>query len=97
MLGGHLAVIEPGAVDGRPLTVTILADQDCFDVAATRVDEGGLDTKPLGINKHLVLKQLIFHACDKAEDGTALTLMVRGKPLPATVVPMPFVPHRYAR
>ena len=32
-----------------------------------------------------------------AEDGTALTLMVRGKPLPATVVPMPFVPHRYAR
>jgi aminomethyltransferase len=32
-----------------------------------------------------------------AEDGTALTLMVRGKSLPATVVPMPFVPHRYAR
>ncbi len=34
---------------------------------------------------------------DLAEDGTALTLMVRGKPLPARVVPMPFVPHRYAR
>ncbi len=32
-----------------------------------------------------------------AEDGTALTLMVRGKALPATVVPMPFVPHKYAR
>ena len=32
-----------------------------------------------------------------AEDGTALTLTVRGKALPATVVPMPFVPHRYAR
>jgi aminomethyltransferase len=32
-----------------------------------------------------------------AEDGTRLHLMVRGKPLPATVVPMPFVPHRYAR
>ena len=32
-----------------------------------------------------------------AEDGTALTLTVRGKPMPATVVPMPFVPHRYAR
>ncbi len=32
-----------------------------------------------------------------AEDGAALTLMVRGKALPATVVPMPFVPHRYAR
>ena len=32
-----------------------------------------------------------------AEDGTSLTLMVRGKALPATVVPMPFVPHKYAR
>ena len=34
---------------------------------------------------------------DMAGDGTALTLTVRGKALPATVVPMPFVPHRYAR
>jgi aminomethyltransferase len=34
---------------------------------------------------------------DHAEDGTKLTLMVRGKPLPATVVPLPFVPHRYVR
>lgn len=32
-----------------------------------------------------------------AADGTALALMVRGKPLPARVVAMPFVPHRYAR
>ena len=32
-----------------------------------------------------------------AEDGTSLTLMVRGKALPATVVPMPFVPHKYPR
>jgi len=30
-------------------------------------------------------------------DGTRLHLMVRGKPLPATIVPLPFVPHRYAR
>ena len=34
---------------------------------------------------------------DLAADGTALHLMVRGKPLPAHVVPLPFVPHRYAR
>jgi aminomethyltransferase len=34
---------------------------------------------------------------DLAADGTALDLMVRGKPLAARVVPMPFVPHRYAR
>jgi aminomethyltransferase len=32
-----------------------------------------------------------------ANDGTPLELMVRGKPLPARVAPMPFVPHRYAR
>ncbi len=34
---------------------------------------------------------------DVAADGTPLFLLVRGKPLPATVVPMPFVPHRYIR
>jgi aminomethyltransferase len=32
-----------------------------------------------------------------AGDGTALGLMVRGNALPATVVPMPFVPHHYKR
>ena len=30
-------------------------------------------------------------------DGTKLGLLVRGKLLPATVVPLPFVPHRYVR
>jgi aminomethyltransferase len=34
---------------------------------------------------------------DLAADGTPLSLLVRGKALPATVVPLPFVPHRYAR
>ena len=34
---------------------------------------------------------------DLAADGTPLHLIVRGKPLPARVVPMPFVPHRYVR
>jgi len=33
----------------------------------------------------------------EAEDGTALSLMVRGKALPARVAPLPFIPHRYAR
>lgn len=32
-----------------------------------------------------------------AEEGTALEIDVRGKRLPAKVVPMPFVPHRYHR
>lgn len=34
---------------------------------------------------------------DLSADGSKLSLMVRGKPLPATVVPLPFVPHRYLR
>lgn len=34
---------------------------------------------------------------DLTDDGTCVHLMVRGKPLPARVVPLPFVPHRYAR
>ena len=32
-----------------------------------------------------------------AKSGTPLTLMVRGKPRPATAVKLPFVPHRYHR
>jgi aminomethyltransferase len=32
-----------------------------------------------------------------AAPDTAVTLMVRGKPLPARVVALPFVPHRYVR
>ncbi|MCW3476615.1 glycine cleavage system aminomethyltransferase GcvT [Limobrevibacterium gyesilva] len=34
---------------------------------------------------------------DLAADGTELSLLVRGKPLPARVAPTPFVPHRYVR
>ena len=32
-----------------------------------------------------------------AADGTRLGLLVRGRPLAATVTPTPFVPHRYSR
>jgi aminomethyltransferase len=32
-----------------------------------------------------------------AEPGTAVELLVRGKPLPASVAALPFVPHRYHR
>ena len=38
-----------------------------------------------------------YVARSQAEDGTALELSVRGRSLPARVVPTPFVPHRYAR
>jgi aminomethyltransferase len=32
-----------------------------------------------------------------AADDTPVELMVRGKPLPARIAPLPFIPHRYAR
>ena len=34
---------------------------------------------------------------DLAADGTGVFAMLRGRPVPARVVPLPFVPHRYAR
>jgi aminomethyltransferase len=38
-----------------------------------------------------------YVAAPFANDGTEIALIVRGKLLPARIVPMPFVPHRYAR
>ncbi len=38
-----------------------------------------------------------YVAAAHAADGTPVVLMVRGKPLPARIAPMPFVPHRYVR
>ena len=38
-----------------------------------------------------------YVAREHAADGTALDLMVRGKPVAARVAPLPFIPHRYAR
>lgn len=38
-----------------------------------------------------------YVASQAAEPGTRLDLIVRGKALPADVVPLPFVPHRYKR
>ena len=32
-----------------------------------------------------------------AAEGSELTIDVRGKRLPARVVPLPFIPHRYHR
>jgi len=36
-------------------------------------------------------------APNSATDGAPIELLVRGKPLAARIVPMPFIPHRYAR
>ena len=40
---------------------------------------------------------MAYVAAAQAAPGTALEIDVRGKRLPARVVPMPFVPHRYYR
>jgi len=38
-----------------------------------------------------------YVAADRADAGTPVNLMVRGKALAAAVAPLPFVPHRYVR
>jgi aminomethyltransferase len=38
-----------------------------------------------------------YVAREAAEPGTPLELLVRGKPLPARIAALPFVPHRYKR
>jgi glycine cleavage system T protein (aminomethyltransferase) len=38
-----------------------------------------------------------YVAAAHAKVGTPINLVVRGKPLPATIAALPFVPHRYAR
>ncbi|HZA02850.1 MAG TPA: glycine cleavage T C-terminal barrel domain-containing protein, partial [Hyphomicrobiaceae bacterium] len=38
-----------------------------------------------------------YVATAHAKEGNRVQLVVRGKPLPAAVVDLPFVPHRYAR
>ncbi len=38
-----------------------------------------------------------YVASDHAHDGAEVMLVVRGKPMPARVTPMPFIPHRYRR
>ncbi len=38
-----------------------------------------------------------YVAREHAAPGTAVQLVVRDKPMPASIAPLPFVPHRYAR
>jgi len=40
---------------------------------------------------------MAYIAAGHAEPGTPLTIEVRGRRLDATVVRLPFVPHRYHR
>jgi len=38
-----------------------------------------------------------YVAREQSAPGTAVQLIVRDKPMPAAIVALPFVPHRYAR
>ena len=84
----HRVGIRPdGRAPARAQTEIVASD----GTAAGTVTSGGFSpTLSAPIAMGYVRKDL-------AADGTALHLVVRGKPLPAHVVPMPFVPHRYAR
>jgi aminomethyltransferase len=76
-----------GRAPARTLTDIVAGD----GTAAGTVTSGGFSptlTAPIAMG---------YVRKDLAAEGTPLHLIVRGKPLPARVVALPFVPHRYAR
>jgi aminomethyltransferase len=83
----RVGIRPDGRAPARALTEIVAGD----GTAAGTITSGGFSpTLSAPIAMGYVRKDL-------AALGTALHLMVRGKPLPARVVPMPFVPHRYVR
>jgi aminomethyltransferase len=83
----RVGIRPDGRAPARALTEIVAGD----GTAAGTITSGGFSpTLSAPIAMGYVRKDL-------AAPGTALHLMVRGKPLPARVVPMPFVPHRYVR
>jgi aminomethyltransferase len=68
---------------------TVVATPDCREVG--KVTSGGFGPS---VNGPVAMG---YVARELATPGTKLHLVVRGKPLPAQVVPMPFAPHRYKR
>jgi aminomethyltransferase len=64
---------------------------DRFGMSVGRITSGGFSptlAAPVAMG---------YVAAEHAEPGTALRLEVRGKAIPAAVVPLPFVAHRYHR
>ncbi len=84
----HRVGIRPdGRAPARALTDIVAGD----GTAAGTITSGGFSptlTAPIAMG---------YVRKDLAAEGTPLHLIVRGKPLPARVVALPFVPHRYAR
>ena len=63
----------------------------CGDQQVGRVTSGGFSPS---LNHPIAMA---YVAAAQSAPGTALEIDMRGKRLPAEVVPMPFVPHRYFR
>jgi aminomethyltransferase len=83
----RVGIRPDGRTPARALT-TIMADDG---TEAGTITSGGFGPSVNGpIAMGYVRKDL-------ADDGTKLNLIVRGKTIPATVVPLPFIPHRYIR
>ena len=68
---------------------TEITDKDCRIIG--RITSGGFGPS---LNAPMAMG---YVESAFAADGTEVDLLVRGKPLPARVAPMPFVPHRYKR
>jgi aminomethyltransferase len=82
----RVGIRPDGRAPARALTEIVAAD----GTEAGTITSGGFSpTLSAPIAMGYVRKDL-------AANDTVLHLMVRGKKLPARVVPMPFVPHRYA-
>jgi aminomethyltransferase len=90
-LGGELTRIRVGLfAEGAPAR----EDTTIYDLHGTgigRVTSGGFSPS---LNRAIALG---FVPPDKAAPGTRLQVLVRGKPQPAEVTALPFVPHRYVR
>ena len=84
---GRVGIRPDGRAPARAGTDIVAAD----GTAAGNITSGGFGPT---LNAPVAMG---YVRRDLAADGTALRLVVRGKPLPARVVPMPFVPHRYVR
>jgi aminomethyltransferase len=90
-LGGVLDRVRVGLfVEGAPARegAEIL---DQYGAALGRVTSGGFSPS---LNRAIALG---FVPPEKAEPGTRLQVLVRGKAQPAEVTTLPFTPHRYVR
>ena len=83
----RVGIRPEGRAPARSLVDIVAAD----GTAAGVVTSGGFSptlTAPIAMG---------YVRRDLAAAGTPVSVVVRGKPLPAAVAPLPFVPHRYAR